>query len=96
MKILVDTNVVKEIKDAEIVYKAIENLADIFSVIPVSGTTIANAATLRWKDFEDAVQFIAAKENGVAYIITRNKADYESSDVPCISPTDFIEEWKEK
>ena len=86
----------KEIKDTELVYQAIESLADIFSVIPISGTTIANAAALRWKDFEDSVQFMAAKENGVAYIITRNKADYESSDIPCISPTNFIAYFKEK
>ena len=86
----------KEIKDDEIVYQAIENLTGIFSAIPVSGTTIANAVVLRWKDFEDAVQFVTAKENGVTYIITRNKDDYESSDIPCISPADFIAYFKEK
>jgi hypothetical protein len=29
-------------------------------------------------------------ENGVTHIITRNKADYEKTDNPCVSPTEFI------
>ena len=86
----------KEIKDVETVYQAIENLAGIFSVVPVCESTIASALALRWKDFEDAVQFITAKESNVEYIITRNKADYVTSDIPCISPTEFIAYFKEK
>jgi len=70
-------------------YRIMENLTDIFSVIPVSETTIAGALSLRWKDFEDAVQYMAAKENGVTHIITRNEKDYEKSDIPCVSPVEF-------
>jgi len=80
----------KEIKNTEAIYSVIEKLTAIFSVAPVSETTIANSLALRWKDFEDAVQFMVAKENGAAYIITRNKADYESSDIPCMSPAEFV------
>jgi hypothetical protein len=36
------------------------------------------------------VQYITAKENDTAYIITRNKNDYEENDIPCISPADFL------
>ena len=85
----------KETKDAEMVYQAIEKLTDIFSIIPVSKNTIANALVIRWKDFEDAVQFMAAKENGIAYIITRNKNDFESPEIPCIEPLDFIVHFNE-
>jgi len=49
---------------------------------------------LRWKDFEDAVQYIVAAENNVEYIITRNKADFENSNIPCMSPADFIAYFK--
>jgi hypothetical protein len=45
--------------------------------------------TLLWKDFEDAVQFIAARENGINHIITRNKTDYKVSDIQCVSPVEF-------
>jgi predicted nucleic acid-binding protein len=72
------------------VYRTMEELTALFSVVPVSETTIANALALRWKDFEDAVQYIAAKENSIAYIITRNKADYETIDIHCMSPTELL------
>ena len=52
---------------------------------------LSSALALRWKDFEDAVQFLAAKENGITHIITRNKADYETQDISCVSPAEFIE-----
>jgi predicted nucleic acid-binding protein len=81
----------KQRSDSEEVYRMIDKLTDLFSVIPVSETTIAAALALRWKDFEDAVQYVAAKENGVTHIITRNKADYETDDIPCVSPVEFTE-----
>jgi len=80
----------KEFKDKEMVYQTIEKLTFLFSIIPVTETTIEKAFTLRWQDFEDAVQYTAAQENDIAYIITRNEADYKSSSLPCMSPSDFI------
>jgi predicted nucleic acid-binding protein len=73
------------------VYQIMDELTDLFSVVPVSETIIAGALALRWKDFEDAVQYMTAKENGIAYIITRNKADYETADIPCVNPVEFTE-----
>jgi len=73
------------------VYRIMDELIDLFSVVPVSETTIESALALRWKDFEDAVQYVTAKENGVTNIITRNKADYETQDISCVSPAEFIE-----
>jgi predicted nucleic acid-binding protein len=73
-----------------------DKLTALFSVIPVSETTIASALALRWKDFEDAVQYTAATENGVDCIVTRNAADYEMSGVPCMSPADFIAHFSER
>jgi len=70
-------------------YRIMEELTDLFSVVSVSETTVTGALSLHWKDFEDAVQYVAAKENGVTHIITRNKKDYERTDIPCVSPVEF-------
>jgi predicted nucleic acid-binding protein len=86
----------KKLKNRETVYQGIERLAALFLIAPVSKSTITNALALRWKDFEDAVQCTVAKENDIAYIITRNEADFITSDIPCISPTDFIQMRNEK
>ena len=72
-----------------------DDICGIFTAASVSETTISNALALRWKDFEDAVQFITAKESEVDFIITRNKADYKASDIPCMTPTEFITYLKE-
>jgi len=72
------------------VYPIMDNIAAIFSILPVFEATIADALALRWGDFEDAVQFTVAKENGITHMVTRNEADYKSSNIPCLNPTDFI------
>jgi len=77
-------------------YPVMDDLAAFFKVSPVNETTIADALALRWKDFEDAVQFMVAKENGIECIITRNAVDYETTDIACVSPAEFIASFKEK
>ena len=79
----------KEFKDKKMVYQTIEKITFLFSIIPVTKTTISKALALRWQDFEDAVQYTAAKENGIEYIITRNETDYKASDICCMNPFDF-------
>jgi predicted nucleic acid-binding protein len=73
-----------------VVYRVIEDISAIFAIVPVFESTIKNALALRWKDFEDAVQYSTAKENGIECIVTRNKDDYENSDIPCVIPADFL------
>ena len=83
-------------KDTDEVYQIMEKLKTLFSVAAITDVTVSKALSLRWKDFEDAVQFITAKENNVDYIISRNELDYKTSDIPCMSVTDFIAYLKER
>ena len=83
-------------KNRDDVYLDMDDISSIFKLAPVSDTTISAALALRWKDFEDAVQYVAAKESEVAYIITRNKDDFITTDIPCMTPTEFIALLKEK
>jgi len=80
----------KDRHNSEEVYQIMYDLTALFSVIPVSEKTISDALALHWKDFEDAVQYMTAIENDVTQIITRNKADYETCDIPCVSPSEFV------
>jgi len=80
----------KKIKDYNAVYQIMEYLTNLFSVALVSKTTITRALSLRWKDFEDAVQYTVAKENDITHIITRNITDFKTLDIICISPVNFI------
>jgi predicted nucleic acid-binding protein len=80
----------KEIKNVETVYAIADTLTAIFTITPVFDETIKVALGLRWKDFEDAVQYTVARENNFDCIITRNIDDYETPAIPCYRPTDFL------
>ena len=67
-----------------------DDLSALFIIAPVTESTITDAMALRWKDFEDAVQFLSAQGAGAEYIITRNKADFESFEIPCLSPSEYL------
>lgn len=60
-------------------------------VSAVTETEIQAALSSSFKDFEDAIQHFAAKaEGGISTIVTRNKADYSTSEIPVLSPEDFL------
>ena len=60
-------------------------------VSAVTETEINSALSSSFKDFEDAIQHFAAKaEGGVSAIVTRNKADYSASEIPVLSPDEFL------
>jgi len=80
----------KNIDDA---YSLMNDLSALFKIAPVTENIITNAAALRWKDFEDAVQFVSAQEINAKYIITRNKTDFESFEIPCLSPSEYISQF---
>ena len=73
------------------IYRMIEGLTALFTIAPVSEATIADALALRWRDFEDAVQFVSARESGAAYIITRNAQDFSSGSIDAVTPEQFIQ-----
>jgi len=60
-------------------------------VSAVSESEIQAALASSFKDFEDAIQHFAAKtEGGIGAIVTRNKPDYSVSEIPVLSPEEFL------
>jgi len=60
-------------------------------VSAVGETEINSALSSSFKDFEDAIQHFAGKaEGGVSTIVTRNKADYSASEIPILSPEEYL------
>jgi predicted nucleic acid-binding protein len=73
------------------IYQTMSDLTGVFAIAPVTQAIISSALALHWKDFEDAVQYQTAVENGFDYIVTRNIADYETVNIPCLEPAQFLE-----
>jgi hypothetical protein len=69
---------------------AVADLMRVFSVATVGRDVLYQALTLGWKDFENAVQVVAAAQAGATFIVTRSPADYPNSPVPLISPGELL------
>ena len=60
-------------------------------VATVGESEIQSALASSFKDFEDSIQhFAAMAEGGISAIVTRNKADYSTSEIPVLSPDEFL------
>jgi predicted nucleic acid-binding protein len=66
-------------------------MKQLVRVTTTGETEIQSALASGFKDFEDAIQHYAAKsEGGVSTILTRNKADFEGSEIAVMSPDEFL------
>lgn len=69
-------------------------LLDICHILQVAGAdheeVVSAIAKEEFADLEDCLQDQCAKSVGASYIITRNVQDFVHSEVPAISPEDFL------
>ena len=71
--------------------KGLKAICSIFSVASASQNEIMDAIEKEsFKDFEDCLQDKCAKEAGVDYIISGNVKDFENSEIPAVTPTEFM------
>lgn len=68
----------------------IKDFRTIIHIIPINDTIIDLALNSSIRDFEDSIQFFAAKSAKIKYIITRNKKDYPSNGIIALTPKEFI------
>ncbi len=62
----------------------------ILHILDVSDNNIKEAFSLKWDDYEDALQYSVAKANKADYIITTNVRDFEKSEIKVMTASDFI------
>lgn len=71
--------------------KWIADICDFLKVTGVDHNEVLSALrAAEFKDFEDCLQDKCAKNVGAKYIITRNTADFDKSEVQAISPEEFL------
>ncbi len=68
----------------------IKKLRIILSILPIDETIIDEAISLNFLDFEDAIQYVTAKNNHIDFIITRNKSDYKNSKITVLNAEEFL------
>lgn len=65
-------------------------LLQVFNVAAIDQKVILQALTLRWQDFEDAVQMVAALNSQANYLVTRNPKDFKDELVQVLQPGDLL------
>ncbi len=67
------------------------SLCDVLTVVGVSNEEVKDAVYNReFKDFEDCLQDKCAKAAACDFIITANVKDFKNSEIPAISPSEFL------
>ena len=72
------------------VRKVMTDLLKYMNVAAAGESVIRSAVSLRWKDMEDCVQYLTARNEGADYIITRDLTGFSSSDIPVMTPVEFL------
>ena len=70
--------------------QSLRKLKTFVKVLPVDEKVIEQSLNSDVKDFEDAIQYHTAINNGIKFIITRNKGDYKKSKIPVCTADEFL------
>jgi len=62
----------------------------LVKVAPLDDKIVELALVSDFKDFEDAIQYNTAIENGIDVIITRNKKDFKNSSLPVMNAREYL------
>lgn len=71
-------------------YDNLTKCGRLFTVLKNDLSQIERAIELNPNDLEDAIQYETALEGSCECIITRDKEDYEFSQIPIISPIEYL------
>lgn len=70
--------------------ESLSKLASFIEIADLTGDVVTWALTCDWNDYEDATQFKSAFNTQVDCIITRNKKDFSFSNIPVMTPDEFL------
>lgn len=82
--------IVKKVQGHQSAVEFLRSLIGIFKVLGVNSEIIEEALNKDFPDFEDGVQTITAEKNTIDLIITRNKKDFENTNIDVYSPVEFL------
>jgi hypothetical protein len=59
-------------------------------VVSLNDKVIDLALNSAFNDFEDGIQFFAAREQGIKLLLTRNVKDYKAADLIIQTPEEYL------
>ena len=83
--------ILRKIETHNKVISKLDSLSYILNILKVEEQTIKNALKSGFADFEDSIQYFCARDNKkISIIITRNTKDYKNSEIPVMTPGDYL------
>ena len=82
--------ILRKLKNKEQAIKNLQKLKLLVKILPVDEKIVELALASEFKDFEDAIQYYVAKENGINYLLTRNKKDYKKADITIMTAEEYL------
>lgn len=83
--------ILSKLKSRNFAHSSLRKLRLLLTIIQVDEKVIDLALNSEFKDFEDAIQFYAAKFHNLDFIITRNVKDFVSKEIVVLTAEDYIE-----
>lgn len=74
-------------------FHVLKKIRTVLKVAPVDEKTIDSALESTFQDFEDAVQYYSALKFRSDCIITRNTDDFKESEIPVLTPEEFLQRY---
>jgi len=89
--------ILKQIGSREIVIENLRKLARISEIMNVNSKSVELALYSEFRDFEDALQYFSAyQKDNINVIVTRNIKDYKKSELPVMTPDNYLKSLKDK
>ncbi|MBK7381112.1 MAG: PIN domain-containing protein [Ignavibacteriales bacterium] len=74
--------------------KSLRKLKTLINILPVDERVIEQSLNSDFSDFEDAIQYFTAVNNGINLILTRNKVDFKKSKIPIATAEEYLKSWE--
>jgi predicted nucleic acid-binding protein len=80
----------KKYASAKKLHQILISLLASFEICGIDSKILQRASISSIKDYEDAVQYESAIATGIEVIVTRDLKDFTGTDIPVLSPADFL------
>lgn len=74
--------------------KSLRKLKTLINILPVDERVIEQSLNSDFSDFEDAIQYFTAVNNGINLILTRKKVDFKKSKIPIATAEEYLKSWE--
>jgi len=83
--------VLRRVESHNSVISKLEKLSKLLNILKVDEQMIKDSISSGFSDFEDSIQYFCALDyKKIDVIITRNTKDYKHSDLPVMTPGDYL------